>query len=157
MKTFLGLLCVLVVAQGCTTAGPAGTPATAPVTGCTEVTDPNGPVLCVDDSVHPPKLSSYGKTLHVHSQLTNGDQVYVTWKTVSGADLSIVVDPDSTSGKKCYKVWLFHKTCKDGACEIKVNPDAAKKQCQYDLSVNGEKVDPVIIVDEWPFVPMPAK
>lgn len=153
MKKFLGLLCVLVVAQACTTVRPAGTSAT----GCTEVKNPDGPVACVDDSVHPPTLSSYGKTLHVHSKLTNGDQVYVTWTTVSGADLSITVDPDSSSGKKCYKVWLLHKTCKDGSCKIKVNPDAARKQCHYDLSVNGEKVDPVIIVDEWPFVSPSAK
>ncbi len=149
MKKFLGLLCVLVVAQACFSGGAVGTSA---VKGCTEVPYPDGPVVCVDDSVHPPKLSSYGKDLHVHSKLAAGGSVYVTWKTVTGADLSIKVDPDSSSGQKCYKVRILQKTCSGDTCIIKVNPAAAKKQCQYDLWVNGEKADPVIIVDEWPFV-----
>ena len=119
--------------------------------GCTEVSDPDGPMVCVDDSVHPPKLSSYGKALHVHSKLATGGHVYVTWKTASGADLSIKVDPEASSGEKCYKLRFLQKTCTGDTCIIKVNPAAAKGQCQYDLWVNGEKADPVIIVDEWPF------
>jgi hypothetical protein len=156
MKKLFGLLCVLVVAGGCATGGAVGKSATATAKGCTEITDPDGPVICVDDSVHPPKLSNDGKKLHVHSKLAGGGPVYVTWKTSSGGALDIKVEPDPASGKKCYKSQWPWKYCSDDTCGIKVNPGAARGQCQYNLWVNGEKADPIIIVDEWPFVPPPS-
>lgn len=155
MKKFLGLLCVLLVAQACSTGGPAGPPAATTLKGCTEVTDPDGPVVCVDDSVHPPTVSPFGKELHVRSMSSNGGHAYVTWKTMYGADLALKIDPDTKTGRKCYK-WQWKKTCENDTCGIKVNPAAARGQCSYNLWVNGEKVDPVIIVDEYPLVP-PAK
>lgn len=153
MKKFLGLLCLLLVAQACSTGAPVATAAASTLTGCTEVQNPDGPVVCVDDSMSPPKVSSYGKKLYVHSKLASGGHVYVTWKTINGADLDMKVAPDTNSGKKCYKTQLFTKTCKDDTCRIKVNPSAANGECPYDLWVNGELVDPVIVVEEWPFVP----
>lgn len=151
MKNVMGLLCVLLVAQACSTGSTGGTAVAAPAAGCTEIQNPDGPLVCVDDSVHPPKLSAYGKDLHVHSKLASGGYVHVTWKTSSGTSLDMKVDPAS-SGEKCFKS-QFKKTCSGDTCSIKVNPGAARKQCDYNIWANGEKADPVIIVEEWPFVP----